>query len=119
MLPIRESSAFLEYGSVLTDLIVGQCVKPGEFSALFLADFEFATSEKWDLRIDPATGQHLLRGPIGDRVVDFAADGAPKSSTRQAGRSELVTTLLEDTPVKAGLPVPKKQNPAPAAPPKK
>jgi len=117
---IRENSAFLEYGSVLTDLILGQSVRPGEFSALFLQDFELATSEKWELRVDPADGQHLLRGPIGDRVVDFAADGAPKSSTRESGHGTLKRTLIEDTPVKSGLPLPKKQNPAGSgAPPKK
>ncbi len=115
---IRESAAFLEYGSVLTDLILGQSVKPGEFSALFLQDFEFATSNTWDLRVDPGTGQHLLRGPIGARVVEFAPDGAVKRSVREAGSSELVTTLLEDKPEKAGLPVPKKQNPEPPKKPK-
>ncbi len=110
---IRESAAFLEYGSVLSDLILGQSVKPGEFGALFLQDFEFATSSTWDLRVDPETGQHLLRGPLGARVVEFGADGAVQKSVRESGRSELVTTLLEDKPVKAGLPVPKKQNPEP------
>jgi hypothetical protein len=100
---------------VLSDLILGQSVKPGAFSALFLQDFDLATSDQWDLRVDPATGQHLLRGPIGDRVVSFAPDGAPQSSTRQSGRAELLRTLLEDKPAGAGLPLPKKQNPAPPA----
>jgi len=117
---IRESSAFIEYGSVLTDLILGQCVKPGEFNALFLADFEVATSEKWDLRVDPANGNHYLRGPIGERAVSFAADGAPKLSLREVGNGSLTRTLVEDTPVKSGLPVPKKENPpGSGAPPKK
>jgi hypothetical protein len=115
---IRESAAFLDYGSVLTDLILGQSVKPGEFSALFLQDFEFATSSAWELRVDPASGQHLLRGPLGDRVVEYEPDGAVHKSMRDAGRSGLVTTLLEDKPVKAGLPVPKKQNPEPPKKPK-
>lgn len=108
---IRENAAFLEYGSVLTDLILGQSVKPGQFTALFLQDFEFASSEKWEMHVDPSSGEHLLRGPIGDRVVSFEIDGAPKLSVRRGGRSELVRTLLEHTPVKNGLPVPPKQNP--------
>jgi hypothetical protein len=43
--------------------------------------------------------------------VSFEIDGAPKLSVRRGGRSELVRTLLEHTPVKNGLPVPPKQNP--------
>ena len=41
-----------------------------------------------------------------------------QKSVRESGRSELVTTLLEDKPVKAGLPVPQKQNPEPPKKPK-
>ena len=118
LLRVRENAAFLDYGSVLTDLILGQSVKPGEFGALFLQDFEVASSSSWDLRVDPASGQHLLRGPLGDRVIDFAPDGAVLKSVREGGRSELVTTSLEDKAVKSGLPVPKKTNPEPPKKPK-
>jgi hypothetical protein len=108
---VRESVAFLECGSVVTDLILGQCVKPGTFSALWMDDFQVNVSDQWALAVDPSNGQHLLRGPSGDRVVSFAADGAPQSSTREAGRVEVVRTLLEHKPAGSGIPVPKKQNP--------
>ena len=48
--------------------------------------------------------------------VDYASDGAVQMSVRPGGNSELATKLLEDKPVKAGLPVPKKQNPEPKKP---
>ncbi|MBK7641867.1 MAG: amidohydrolase family protein [Planctomycetes bacterium] len=108
---IRESVAFLDAGSVLTDLILGQSVKPGSFKALWMDDYQIAVSDKWQLAVDPSNGQHLLNSPIGSRVVEFATDGAPKSSTRESGRGTLVRTLIEDKPVGAGLPVPKKENP--------
>jgi hypothetical protein len=108
---IRESAAFLDCGSVVTDLILGQCVKPGTFTALFLQDFEIASSDKWELAVDPANEQHLVRGPVGNRIVEFAPNGAPKSSTRESGRVQLLRTLLESTPVAGGLPVAKKPNP--------
>lgn len=113
LLHIREKVAFLETGSVLTDLILGQSVQAGQFQALFLENFAVAISDKWNLHVDPATGQHLLSGPQGERVVDFAPDGAPLKCIRESASVDLVRTLLEHVPVKAGLPVPAKKNPDP------
>lgn len=114
---IRESVAFLECGSVVTDLILGQCVQPGTFTALWMDDFQVNSSDKWALAVDPKTGEHLLQGPIGTRIVSYSAGGAPRSSTREAGRATLARTLLVDTPVEhgtpvvRGLPIAAKQNP--------
>jgi hypothetical protein len=115
---IRESAAFLECGSVVSDLILGQCVKPGEFGALYLEDFEFVSSQKWALAVDPSKGEHYLRGPTGDRIVNFEADGAPSSSVRESGRSAIERKLLEHKAEKSGLPLPPKQNPTPQKSPK-
>ncbi len=111
---VRERVPFVEFGSVATDLILGQSVQPSTFTALFLQDFDLCRGE-FMLAVEPETGRHLVRSVIGGRVVDYAADGAPKTCIYESGRGDLTRTLLEDVPVGAGLPVPKKQNP-PAAP---
>lgn len=111
---VRLGVPFLDFGSATTDLILGQCVQPGTFHTIFLDDF--STNEgDWMLAVEPQTGRHLVRTAMGGRIVEYAPDGAPKTCVYESGRGELTRTLLEDLPAKAGLPVPKKQNP-PAAP---
>lgn len=112
---VRERVPFVEFGGVATDLILGQCVQPGSFTTLFLQDFELCSGD-WMLALEPDSGRHLVRSGIGARIVEYAPDGAPKTSIFESGRGELTRTLLEDRPEKGGLPVPKKRNPPADAP---
>lgn len=89
---IRERVLFLDTGSALSDLIVGQHGKPGVFKALFLEDFEPARGDfHLSLLKD---GDRGLESPLGKRIIRFGSDGSVQQILRQQGNGLIETKSL-------------------------
>jgi hypothetical protein len=106
--PRRERLAFVDAGSVTTELILGQRRTTGKFRAMYLEDIDPVIGN-YEMHVEP-TGMHLLRTPTGDVTMKFDAVGALSESMRQEGRGVLQSRSISTQAVATGgLPIPREK----------
>jgi hypothetical protein len=107
--PRRERLAFVDVGSVTTELILGQRRATGRFRAMYFEDIDPVIGN-YEMHVDKE-GTHLLKTPTGAMTVKYDALGAPTESLRQQGKGRLETRLISSQAGQgtAGLPVPREK----------
>jgi hypothetical protein len=107
--PRRERLAFIDVGSVTTELALGQRRSTGRFRALYFDDIDPVIGN-YEMHVDKE-GTHLLQTPTGQMKIQFDALGAPSESLRQQGKGHLETRLISSQSPQgtSGLPVPREK----------
>lgn len=118
--PVREKLAFVDVGSVLSAIAVGQHAREGQFKVLFFDDFEPAFGP-WELRFDER-GKLLVKAHDGVLTATFDGAGRPGEIAREFGRGITQFAFRTNELRGAGLALPapnvRSVQPAEAAAPK-
>lgn len=102
--PVREKLAFVDVGSVLSAIALGQHAREGQFKVLFFDDFEPAFGP-WELRFD-TSGKLLVKAHDGVLTATFDGAGRPGEIARELGRGITEFAFLRSETHGAGLPLP-------------
>jgi hypothetical protein len=105
--PVRDALAFVDVGSALTAMALGQQTRVGKLKVLFFDDLDPAVGN-WELRVD-REGTHLARTHDGALTAKLGSDGSLVSMQRQRGNGVATTTSLSSQATGAGIPVREKK----------
>lgn len=102
--PVREKLAFVDVGSVLSAIAVGQHGREGQFKVLFFDAFEPAFGP-WELHVEDS-GKLIVRPHDGALTASFDAAGRPGELARELGRGITRFDFLRNETHGTGLALP-------------